>query len=315
MGCEPEQTFECVIKSDGDAAWLSIGANATPLYSEGARLPGTDWNVFPYMIVQEKGSVFLDPKKLEYKTVKYLPEPLILFPGGTPSAAAQSLALPNLTAFPNLSAMFSTAKPLASVVGTPDAPMPVQDLSNGGQIINNVLEHIIAVQMSTAGAAPSSTIVGQTTDAVIGIINGDVTSFTGAEGFSLPEGKSIDDFKIENRKLDPEKYIAPAVAAMLANGQKLDASSVCDIPWEENMDYCFTLVRDLAPKRNEPAPAPFVKRFGFKAIYPGYSATGTGGCKGCYMSNVAVDLNSALPMILITLISIGGIVIGRVKRK
>lgn len=320
LGCEPEQTFECVIKSD-KTAWLSIGVNAAPVYSTGTALPGTDWNVFPFMIVQSKGSVFLDPKKMEYKTVKYLAEPLILFPGEVPSAANQNVVLPNLTPFPNLAAMFSTARPLANIVG---AEMPYQRLSNGGEIVNNALEHIAAVQIqpdqNINPQTTGTTIVGQTTDVIVGIINADVTSGTGLAGFNLPEGKSIDDFKIENRKSDPEKYITPAVASMLANGQKLDASAICDIPWEENMDYCFTIVRDLAPKLNEPAPAPFVKKFGFKAIYPDKRIMGGGACKGCYVNNVETHSNasllrSILPIMLVTLISIGGIVIGRIRKR
>jgi hypothetical protein len=307
--CEPEQkvTVVCVV---GAAAMADEGS--TSLLS-GVTAP--DSLVGASALFQFSGSEFIDTGTLEYKEFTIVEAPLRVLPVETVDPATgteKAIVMPNLSSSSDLAGLEAVA------------PMATSSVSVSGDmvLINNMIQHkvfsVVPGQDFTVMIAGSAqTVKAQAVeDAPEGSANAiheftfrlppDCASWTGVAGYQgCPP--------IEERSFSADAVKAAVEANKVAFEGKATTAIYTDMPWEQNLNYNFTLVQSTFAKSGEEVPAPAEQPFTILAGKP--LAMGLGGGCGCYVAGGSASLGQVAPFILVMLVPVGGILAGAVRRK
>jgi hypothetical protein len=101
--------------------------------------------------------------------------------------------------------------------------------------------------------------------------------------------------------------LANALQAKVQAAQPVTAAIYADNEWEPNFNYQFALAQSLD------GSAPTDVKFGFLGIPAGFGK-GAGGCS-CSVSGMPATAATVLPFVLAVVVPLGGIAIGRRRRR
>ncbi len=322
---EPMQTMTCFIRVrpafSGSQAQLSASASTT--------------EVPPWMFVQTSGTAFDDASQMTFRNeIRAVQQPMRILPvvPAEPAAAqmAKAFSLPNLSSSGNPA--IQAIAPSLSLTATSLTSFP-----QNRTIVNNMIDHRAVI------AAPG--VSGDFAAAQQGPLEGPMIDFAAQQSQSGPPSyvhiirlrmpttfgsfggmagapdaqtlenlgvEHMEDLYIENRMMDPEAVISFLAAKKNAGAQSDSRIFTPELPWDGFQNVQITLVQDAAGQ-----PVPLDVRFAALVGEPGLmgSAAGTGGCKGCYVAGAPATAANVLPTLLVVFLSVGGIAIGRVRRR
>lgn len=305
--CEPEQkvTVTCRI---GAGAATDASAVAT-LSASSAPLEGT--TILPYMYIQTSGSEFIDIATQEFKDPHPVEAPMRILPveGVDPATqTVKSIVLPDLSAG------------LTGLEGV--APLATSSVAYGaGDVImvNNMIEHraftvVPGEDYTVIVDGSAQTIKAEAVDIATGAaililetqftMPPDYASWTGVKGY---KGTKL----IEDKQLDADAVKA-AIEAGKAAFEGVPTSAIyTDLPWEQNLNYSFSVIQSVYGPGDMAAPSPAELQFAFLGGFP---AVGRGGGCGCFMADGNVSLGSIAPFFLVILLP-AGIAVGAARRR
>jgi hypothetical protein len=322
--CEVEQKMEWTCKVSG-AAISKTAAASQPSLSASVAPGNPDYLLRPYMIAQTSGSMPIDPGTWTYQGFEPVKAAFRIAPAANMAGVAQAMKaqvlLPDLT--DNLFAdIASAALPEGADILTS---------TDGVTLINNAIELSVLTVLpgqqvtltKSDGSAQTVTVKAQETAPGTAValyriklqIQPDWASWTAVEGFkagapnredrqlSFEELKTTLAAKVGEAKT---KAMAAGAKAQTVSGVNSSVYADLDVPYDANLHYAFVIAQNTDAGTKRTGTGVFVTFGG--------GGEGGGGC-GCDVSATAPAFVQMLPMLIAVLVPIGGIAVGRVRRR